>query len=178
MRTFVWRSALNDFTAHGYAEAPLRHVHLANVTIAHAAYTYMEQYEIPSGGDWAIHRGASVFADGAESVTISGNSFEQIDGNGVFLSRFARNCTISKNDFSMIGDSAILIVGASGQGMIDNSKNRNYPAYNLIEVSMYVHYVIHSTINSTARARARTYTLYVCVSHQPCCMNRPARQCD
>jgi hypothetical protein len=35
----------------GTAEAPLRHVHLANVTIAHAAYTYMEQYEIPSGGE-------------------------------------------------------------------------------------------------------------------------------
>jgi predicted NAD/FAD-binding protein len=35
----------------GTAEAPLRHVHLANVTIAHSAYTYMEQYEIPSGGE-------------------------------------------------------------------------------------------------------------------------------
>ena len=76
-----------------------------------------------------------MFADGAESVTITGNSFDQIDGNGVFLSRYARNCTVSKNDFSMIGDSAILVVGASGRGMIDNSKNRNYPAYNLIEVS-------------------------------------------
>ena len=119
----------------GTAEAPLRHVHLANVTVAHAAYTYMDPYEIPSGGDWAIHRGASVFADGAESVSISGNRFDQIDGNGIFLSRYARNCTISRNDFSMIGDSAILVVGASGKGMIDNSKNRNYPAYNLIEAS-------------------------------------------
>eukprot|EP01043_Picozoa_sp_COSAG02_P077590 COSAG02_NODE_17054_length_1032_cov_1.263666_2_plen_122_part_01 len=36
----------------------------------------------------------------------------------------------------MIGDSAILVVGASGRGMIDNSKNWNYPAYNLIEVSV------------------------------------------
>ena len=85
---------------------------------------------------WAIDRGASVFADGAESVSISGNSFDQIDGNGIFLSRYARNCSILNNDFSMIGDSAILVVGASGRGMIDNSKNRNYPAYNLIEVSV------------------------------------------
>ena len=68
-------------------------------------------------------------------MSISGNSFDQIDGNGIFLSRYARNCSILNNDFSMIGDSAILVVGASGRGMIDNSKNRNYPDYNIIEVS-------------------------------------------
>ena len=91
------------------------------------------RYEIPSGGDWAIHRGGAVFADGAESVVISGNRFDQIDGNGVFLSRYARNFSVKANDMVAIGDSGILVVGASGSGMVDNSRNRNYPAYNVIE---------------------------------------------
>jgi hypothetical protein len=43
----------------------VKHVTLANVTIAHAAPTYLEPYEVSSGGDWAIHRGAAVFIDGA-----------------------------------------------------------------------------------------------------------------
>ena len=28
----------------GSADAPLKHVHLSNVTLAHAAYTYLEPY--------------------------------------------------------------------------------------------------------------------------------------
>ena len=47
--------------------APLKHVTLANLTIAHAAVTFLEPYEVPSGGDWAVHRGAAVFLDGAAS---------------------------------------------------------------------------------------------------------------
>ena len=49
----------------GSADAPVRHVRLENVTIAHAEATYMQPYEVPSGGDWSIHRGGAVFVEGA-----------------------------------------------------------------------------------------------------------------
>ena len=117
----------------GTVQKPIMHVGLHNVTVAHSAYTYMEQYEIPSGGDWSIHRGASVFMDGAESISVDGCDFDQIDGNGIFLSRYVRNCSLARNDFKAIGDSAILVVGAAGAGRIDNSRNKQYPAYNVIE---------------------------------------------
>jgi hypothetical protein len=68
-----------------------------------------------SGGDWSIHRGASVFADGAVNISVSSCVFDQVDGNGIFFSRYVRNSTISNNDFTRIGDSAILVVGASGK---------------------------------------------------------------
>lgn len=36
------------------------------LTVAHSAPTFMNDYEMPSGGDWSIHRGGAVFLDGTE----------------------------------------------------------------------------------------------------------------
>lgn len=81
----------------------------------------------------SIHRGASVFVQGALDFTVEGIHFDQIDGNGVFFSRFVRNSTIARNSFSAIGDSAILVVGASGRHRTNQAQSFEYPAYNLIE---------------------------------------------
>ena len=139
----------------GSADAPLKHVHLTNVTLAHSAYTYLEPYEIPSGGDWAIHRGAAVFADGAESVIISGNKFDQIDGNGIFLSRYARNCSIKANDMAKIGDSGILVVGASGSGMVVSAAKtrdvRGLDCQSPLTVALLAPFVSHTLCSLTGQ---------------------------
>ena len=157
----------------GTSDAPLMHVGLHNVTVAHTATTFMETYEIPSGGDWSIVRHGAVFADGAAQVAIDGCNFDQVDGNGVFFSRFVRNSSVARNDFYAIGDSAVLMVGAAGQGRIDNSKNREYPAFNVIEENhvdtngVWVrqllkrfYYLFRTSVSSHCpfRAMAPTYT--------------------
>ena len=43
---------------------------IRGLTVAHSAPTYMADYEMPSGGDWSIHRGGAVFLDGTEDITI------------------------------------------------------------------------------------------------------------
>ena len=88
--------------------------------------------QVSSGGDWAIHRGAAVFVDGAHDVHIEGNHFDQIDGNGVFLSRHVRRSSIQLNAMTDIGDSGILVVGASGVHRTYQATNLDYPAYNTI----------------------------------------------
>ena len=50
----------------GSATEPVRNVRLSGFTIAHTAPTFMEKYEVPSGGDWSLHRNAAVFIDGAK----------------------------------------------------------------------------------------------------------------
>ena len=64
----------------GAAPKTVKHVRLENVTIAHAAATFMAPYETPSGGDWSIHRGAAVFLDGAEDVQLLGLHLDQVAG--------------------------------------------------------------------------------------------------
>ena len=39
---------------------------IKGLTVAHSAPTFMADYEMPSGGDWSIHRGGAVFLDGTE----------------------------------------------------------------------------------------------------------------
>jgi hypothetical protein len=94
---------------------PVRNVVLANVTVAHADATYLDQFEVPSGGDWAIHRGGAVFVDTAVGVTISGVTVDKVDGSGVFFSRYVRNSSVADSNFYEIGETAVLVVGASGK---------------------------------------------------------------
>ena len=117
----------------GDAITPVTHVFISNLTIAHAAPTFLEPYEVSSGGDWAIHRGGAVFVDGASEVCIDGNHFDQVDGNGIFFSRFVRNSSIKLNTMTDIGDSGILVVGASGPHRTNQASNLDYPAFNIIE---------------------------------------------
>ena len=53
---------------------------LNGMTFAYTRNTYMEPFEVPSGGDWALHRwelagevsgrGGVVFVDGAENIHV------------------------------------------------------------------------------------------------------------
>ena len=52
---------------------------------------------------------------------------------GVFFSRFVRNSSISRNSFTAVGDSAILIVGASGKHRTNQAHSREYPAFNVVQ---------------------------------------------
>ena len=117
----------------GNSTMPVRNFVLANVTVAHTEATYMDKFEVPSGGDWAIHRGGAVFVDGAHNVEISGVTFDQVDGSGVFFSRHVRNSRIQDNSFFVTGETAILLVGSSGKHRTNMAETVQYPAFNTIE---------------------------------------------
>jgi hypothetical protein len=55
----------------GSATEPVRNVRLSGFTIAHTAPTFMEKYEVPSGGDWSLHRNAAVFIDSAKHASFA-----------------------------------------------------------------------------------------------------------
>ena len=73
----------------------------------------MADYEMPSGGDWSIHRGGAIFLDGTEDVTIEGVNVHQAGGNGIFLSNHAWRTQLVGNTIGGAGDSAILLVGST-----------------------------------------------------------------
>lgn len=132
---------------------PVRHVTFRGVRFAHAATTQLERYEVPSGGDWSIARTGAVFIENAEGIAIEDSYFDSVGafgwrlpgsftfclltrgvdavpgGNGVFLSKYARNCTVTGNRFGFPGDSAVASVGVSN--MADGTAE-TYPAFNTI----------------------------------------------
>ena len=88
----------------GSRDDPVHDIVLTGFNISHAAPTFLESYEDPSGGDWSIHRGAAVFLDGTENIVLQHLSFDQVGGNGVFLSNYAYKNSVLDCDFWRTGD--------------------------------------------------------------------------
>eukprot|EP01045_Picozoa_sp_COSAG04_P007717 COSAG04_NODE_410_length_14788_cov_3.137926_7_plen_227_part_00 len=88
---------------------------LRGLTVTHTAPTFMESYECPSGGDWSIHRGAAVFVEAAQNVTLEALDFDQVSGNAVMLSNEVVHSAVRKCSFKDVGDSAIALLGSTQQ---------------------------------------------------------------
>jgi hypothetical protein len=109
--SFVASRLATLISINGTMEAPVTGVAITGLRLAHAAPTFMAKYEVPSAGDWSIHRGGAVVVEGAENVNVSNNFFDQSGGNGIAVSRYTRNVRISNNEMHRIGDTGVLVVG-------------------------------------------------------------------
>ena len=96
----------------GTQDEPVHHIMLCGFQIAHAASTFLEQYSIPSLGDWAIHRGGSVFFECTRNCAIEDCFFDAVGGNAIFISDYNRNIQVVGNLFVETGDSAVCLVGS------------------------------------------------------------------
>ena len=101
------------FSIKGTADDPVMNVTFVNLTFAHTASTFLEKYEVPSAGDWAIHRGGAIFVEGVDGFLLQNCLFHSPGGNAVFLSNYVRNAVIERNEFVYVGDSAIAAVGTA-----------------------------------------------------------------
>ena len=88
-------------------------VTLMNLEFAHATTTFFSDYEVPSGGDWSVHRGGAVLVEGAEHFLLLNCLFNTPGGNGLCLSGYNRFAVIEGNEFVWSGDSGIVAVGTS-----------------------------------------------------------------
>ena len=96
----------------GTQNNPVGYVTLSGFRIAHTASTFLEEYEIPSLSDWAIHRGGAIFLEGSHSCSITECWFDAVGGNAVFMNNHNRKDTVAGCTFTECGDSAICFVGS------------------------------------------------------------------
>ena len=99
--------------------SPVKNISFSHMTFAETSSTFLEGHEVPSGGDWSIHRNGSLFIEGVENVVVDRCLFTNIGGNALFLSNYIRDAIVSNNEFVWIGDTAIAAVGSSR--LIDGS---------------------------------------------------------
>ena len=92
---------------------PVQNITISDVTFAHTATTFLSDYEVPSGGDWTVHREAAVVVEGVEGVNISNCLFYSPGGNGLLLNNYVRGAVIEENEFVWVGDNAIVAVGSA-----------------------------------------------------------------
>eukprot|EP00051_Salpingoeca_urceolata_P011751 m.146017 g.146017 ORF g.146017 m.146017 type:complete len:892 (-) comp17236_c0_seq5:56-2731(-) len=97
----------------GTASSGLAHsITFSGIAFTHSATTQLEAYEVPSPGDWAIHRGGALFVEQAEQIKLHGCAFVRTGGNAVFFSNRVTNSSVTGSRFDHIGDSAFAAVGS------------------------------------------------------------------
>ncbi|MEO9894153.1 chitobiase/beta-hexosaminidase C-terminal domain-containing protein [Aurantibacter sp.] len=96
----------------GSQKNPVKHITIKGIDFTQSAATFMETYEPVARGDWAIHRGGAIYLEGAEDCIITDANFEYLGGNGVFMSSYNRNNSVSNSRFYHIGESAVALVGS------------------------------------------------------------------
>jgi hypothetical protein len=117
----------------GSRKQPVTDVTVRGLGFRDSRYTYMEPWGVPSGGDcivagtltrgfphrvWmtsfrvsaaagSLHRGAALFIERTEGVTVESCIFQRLDGNGLQLSGYNRRSSVMRNEFAWIGDTAM-----------------------------------------------------------------------
>ena len=64
---------------------PAKNILIRGLTLTQTSNTYMKDFMVPSGGDWSVHRGGTVFLTNTKNVTITHNLFTQLGSNGIAL---------------------------------------------------------------------------------------------
>ncbi len=95
----------------GTRDAPVRHLTFRGLEFRRAAYTFMQTDDVPSGGDWRIHRGGALDFAGAENCAVRDCLFDGIGGNGIFVGGYNQGIEVTGCEFTRIGASAVLFDG-------------------------------------------------------------------
>eukprot|EP00041_Stephanoeca_diplocostata_P037401 m.1415901 g.1415901 ORF g.1415901 m.1415901 type:complete len:391 (+) comp25029_c0_seq103:2845-4017(+) len=115
---------------------PVTNVQFQGVVFTQTAPTYLQPYERPISGDWAIHRGGTVFVTGANNITFSKCNFTFTGGNALMFSGHVKDSTVVDSEFFSVGDSAVVLFGSAnwttGSVLDDNYPSRNSIRRNLM----------------------------------------------
>jgi hypothetical protein len=72
---------------------------------------FSRAYEGLLRGDWAIVRAAALYIQDAENIAVKNCTFDQVGGNGIFISGYNRNHVIDNNIFIDTGATCVQVVG-------------------------------------------------------------------
>lgn len=166
--TFVATRLKTLFSLEGSIQSPVRNITFRGLKITTTAASYLDPHYLPSdgGGDWALARSGAVFLQGTEGVVLNNNTYERLDGNGVFISGYNRDAEVSDSEFIWIGENAIVSSGFSNDpsgilptGCGPDGTTGNHPEGNRIlgnlihEIGHFQKYVIDESCDMTSDAK-------------------------
>jgi hypothetical protein len=136
-------SAVTGSNSNNNSESTIiKNLTLSAIHFRDTASTMLQPHGVPSGGDWALERMASVYMESTENVMIENCTFFRIGGNALMLSKYNKHATIKSNHFAWLGGSAIALWGftdeitANGIHGIDGT-NGDYPRWTTIELNFF-----------------------------------------
>ena len=136
----------------------VKYIQLNGLTFTHAYRTlFSKTYETVLKSDWCIARAGAIFMQNAENIVIENCLFDQVGGNGVFMSGYNRNHVVYNNVFNDAGASCVCLFGLTSSVRCPNSwsgvpactdktpgpvdpVNGEFPAYVRIDNNMMNHF--------------------------------------
>lgn len=96
----------------GSQEDPVKNIQIKGLDFVNTNQTFMKTNEPLLRSDWSTYRGGAIIIEGAEHVSVTDSRFYSLGGNAIFVSNYNRDITISGNEISDIGASAVSFVGS------------------------------------------------------------------
>ncbi|MEX2592937.1 MAG: peptide-binding protein [Anditalea sp.] len=101
----------NLFEFRGSEENPVQYIDIEGLELAHTRHTFMKTNEPLLRSDWTIHRGGGIVFDGAKNCRVSDCFFNSLGGNGIFVSNYNRDISITGCEMAFLGACAVSFVG-------------------------------------------------------------------
>lgn len=105
----------------------VKYINFDNIAFTHTYRSLFDStgqfYEKVTGSDWGICRKGAVFMQNAENITIQNCLFDQVGGNGVFLSGYNRRNVVYNSVFKGTGASCVCLFGLRSSIRCPNSWN-------------------------------------------------------
>ena len=95
--------------------SPAKDLKITGITFRDAAPTFMAPHGVPSGGDWALERFGAVMVEGTENLVVDSCEFTRNDGNGLMVSGYNRQATVSNSHFAYTGGTALALWGRTDE---------------------------------------------------------------
>jgi hypothetical protein len=100
----------------------VKYIQFNNIVFTHTYRTlFSKPYETVLKSDWGIARAGAIFMQNAENIRIENCTFDQVGGNGIFVSGYNRNHVIYNNVFNYGGASCVAIMGLNSAVRCPNS---------------------------------------------------------
>ena len=108
----------------GTSSNPVTDVSVSGIVFRDTAPTYLDVHGLPSGGDWALHKGGAITAVGVRGLRIESSLFARIDGNAIYLGGYARDVVVDGNEFVWIGGTAIASWGDTSTALDESGRRK------------------------------------------------------
>ena len=115
-------------------ENPAKNILIQGLILTETSNTYMRDFMVPSGGDWSVHRGGTVYLTNTRNITITHNLLTELGSNGVAVIDYNDATAITSNEFAWLADSAIILVGTTNG--IDGFSVASQPTNTLIQSNL------------------------------------------
>lgn len=136
----------------GTKASPVKYLRFSGITFTHTHRTLFDMpYTRLQVGDWTVARAGVIWVENAENLLFDHCLFDQIGGNGIFISGYNKSHIIARNTFVDAGASCVLVCGnanstrCSGVGGTCTDRtpgpaNDDYPSLITIENNLMDHF--------------------------------------